>query len=465
MKIFGRELSLKRKAQQLSPVGSRGWYPFIREAFPGSWQRNIEICVDDVLSASPVFACVTLIAGDMGKLRQRLVERDENGVWSEVQSPAFSPVLKRPNRFQHQNQFKACWSISRLTRGNTYALKQRDNRGIVIGLYLLDPMRVRPMVTPDGDVLYECSTDNLAGLEQSITVPASEVIHDRWNCMHHPLVGLSPIFACGLAATQGLRIQRNSAMFFGNASRPSGVLTAPGTISTETAERLREQWEKNYGGENIGRVAVLGDALKFEPMAATAEASQMVEQLKISAESVCSAFHVPPFKIGIGAIPAQSADVLNGIYYSDCLQTHIEDYEACMDEGLGLDTPKDGRQLGVDLDLDGLSRMDMPTRVRTAAEAVKGSVVSINEARARWLDMKPVPGGESILSQQQYYSIEALAERDSNDPFAKAPMAVAGPQAVAADPEDSADQARAFTQALVKGLGDLKISDYGLEPA
>ncbi|WP_416380911.1 hypothetical protein, partial [Klebsiella pneumoniae] len=34
-------------------------------------------------------------------------------------------------------------------------------------------------------------------------VPAREVIHDRFNCLFHPLIGLSPIYAAGLAAMQG----------------------------------------------------------------------------------------------------------------------------------------------------------------------------------------------------------------------------------------------------------------------
>ncbi|WP_416381322.1 hypothetical protein, partial [Klebsiella pneumoniae] len=38
-------------------------------------------------------------------------------------------------------------------------------------------------------------------------VPAREVIHDRFNCLFHPLIGLSPIYAAGLAAMQGHHIQ------------------------------------------------------------------------------------------------------------------------------------------------------------------------------------------------------------------------------------------------------------------
>lgn len=195
---FGREKSL-------APVDQRGgWWPIVREAYPGAWQQNVEVTLDAVLSHSAVFRCVSLIASDVAKMRIRLVQVDADGIWTETTSPSYSPVLRKPNRFQNRIQFFTNWMESKLTRGNTYVLKERDNRGVVVRLYVLDPDRVKPLVADDGSVYYELRQDALAGLpESAIVVPAKEIIHDRWNTLFHPLVGLSPIFANGLAATQG----------------------------------------------------------------------------------------------------------------------------------------------------------------------------------------------------------------------------------------------------------------------
>jgi phage portal protein BeeE len=40
-------------------------------------------------------------------------------------------VLRKPNRFQTRIQFLESWALSKLSRGNTYVLKQRDNRNVV----------------------------------------------------------------------------------------------------------------------------------------------------------------------------------------------------------------------------------------------------------------------------------------------------------------------------------------------
>lgn len=305
--------------------------------------------------------------------------------------------------------------LSKLSRGNAYILKSRDNRGVVQSLYVLDPCRVTPLVAPDGSVYYQLSRDNLSGLmgDADVTVPASEIIHDRMNCLFHPLVGVSPLYASGLASMQGLAIQKNSSNFFANGSRPGGVLTAPAAISDDTAKRIKDYWDSNFSGQNAGKTAVLGDGLKYEAMAVTAADAQMVEQLKMTAETVCSTFHVPAFKVGVGTPPPyQNAQILNQIYYSDCLQSLIESMEACLDEGLGLASPVQGRQLGVELDLDALLRMDTATQAEVEGNLVKNAVKSPNEARARF-DLMPVEGGDSPMMQQQNWSLAQLATRDA----------------------------------------------------
>lgn len=440
MRILGIDITLAPKKKALQAVSDRagGWWPVVREYFAGSWQANLTIDRDTVMSYSAVYACVSLISQDIGKMRVKLVQKQPSGIWMETTSPAFSPVLRKPNHFQTRVKFFEYWITSKLVHGNTYALKRRDNRGVVIALYLLDPTRVTPLVSDSGDVFYRLHRDNLSGIDEDlIVVPAREIIHDAGVCLFHPLVGVSPIYACGLAATQGIRIQTNSTHFFGNNSNPGGVLTAPGAISDETATRLKEAWDTNYSGDNAGKVAVLGDGLKYEAMAVNAVDSQLIEQLRWTAENVCTCFHVPPYMIGVGPMPAyNNIEALNQQYYSQCLQSLIEAAELCLDEGLEL---KDG--YGTEFDLDALLRMDTATRFKAHSDAIGGGWMAPNEARLKE-DMAPVEGGDSPLIQQQNYSLAALAKRDAqDDPFApKTAPALPAPSASGDEPEDEQDE-------------------------
>lgn len=435
-----------KKAAQLSPVRSsnRGWYPLITEPYSGAWQQNVEWTVDCVLAHHAVYACITLISNDIGKLRERLVTMDSGGIWKETTSSAFSPVLRRPNRYQNHIQFKQWWITCKLIRGNAYALKVRDNRGVVVGLYLLDPSRVEVLVSESGDIFYRLQQDNLSGVDdQGLTVPASEIIHDRMNCLFHPLVGVSPLFAAGCVANLGLKIEKNSSKFFGNGSQPSGILTAPGAISDDTAKTLADYFNSNFTGEKSGRVAVVGDGLKYEQLSITAADSQLIEQMKWTAEVVCSTFHVPPYKIGVGTMPSyNNIEALQQDYYNTCLQSLIEEYEVCKDEGLGLDD-----KTGVDLDLDGLLRMDSQTQIKVLNESVSGSLRTINEARKK-LNLGGVDGGDSIWMQMQDTSLAALAERDRNGLALPAPQATTTP--IDAGEELDAEQTAFFSGGIAK---------------
>jgi HK97 family phage portal protein len=440
MRLFGLEITRAKSAPASYAPSERGWWPIVREPFAGAWQQNREITVESVLTHSAVYACITLIASDIAKMRLRLVQQDANNIWTEATSDSFTPVLRRPNRYQNRIQFIFWWLVSKLTHGNAYVLKARDDRKVVVGLYLLDPLRTKVCVAPDGSVFYELSGDTLSGIGESVTVPASEIIHDVMNPLYHPLCGVSPITACWLAASQGLAIQRNSAKFFQNGSQPSGILTAPHHIEDDTAKRLKDYWEENFTGPNAGRTAVLGDGLKYEAMSVNAVDAQLVEQLKWSDETVCRVFHVPPYKVGVGEAPSyNNIEALDRQYYSQCLQIHIESIELCLDEGLGIGVgaPKaqDGRPpaiYGTEFDLDDLLRMDSATLYKTLGEGIKGSILKPNEAR-RKLGFGPVEGGDAVLAQQQDFSLAALAERDANDPFSKPE---AGPPATPPTPAE-----------------------------
>lgn len=372
---------------------------------------------ETVLAHPAVYGCVSLIANDIGKLRIRLMERvvqEGRTIWVETTRPAFSPVLRKPNHYQNHIQFKQWWIMSKLTHGNTYVLLQRDGRGVVVAMYILDPVCVTPLVAPDGSVFYQLNPDNLTGLEQqTLIVPASEIIHDRMNCLFHPLVGVSPLFAANMAAQQGIHIQKDSVKFFAQGAKPSGVLVAPGNISEHNAKEVRNYWNTNFTGDNAGKVAVVGDGLKYQPIRMTSIDSQLSEQFKQSSESIAQAFHVPAFKLVLGSLPAGlKVGDMNQIYYTDCLHSPIEEMEAALDEGLALPAG-----LRVELELDNLLRMDQGAQADWLGKLVGGAVMMPNEAREK-INLPPVKGGNTVYLQQQNFSLSALDERDRSNPLA-----------------------------------------------
>ena len=134
---------------------------------------------------------------------------------------------------------------------------------------------MKPLVAPDGSVYYQLKKHELAGLpEGELAVPAREIIHDRWNCAFHPLVGLSPLYACGGAALEANTIQNAVTEFFSKGGRPSGLLIAPTEIDPKTAERLATTWHSL----GPGKTAIVGYGMKYQDIGTSAVDSQLTEQ-------------------------------------------------------------------------------------------------------------------------------------------------------------------------------------------
>lgn len=415
------------------------------EPFAGAWQRNIQSPGSPaLLSFSPIYACVTRIAGDIAKLALDLMVEEDGVLAKAPKASPFWRVLRKPNSYQTRIQFIRHWMLCKLIFGNAYAIKERDARGVVIRLYLIDPRKVTPVIAPDGGVYYSISGDDLARIPAGIAAaPASEVIHDRGPTLWHPLVGVPPLFAAALSGALGLAIQKNSSAFFANMSRPSGILTAPGAIDETNYERLKKDWSENYSGDKVGKLAILGDGLEYKALAMTAEQSELAKQLGMTAVDVATAYSMPAYKINQGQMPTNNnVGALNQQYYGDCLQVQIEDLEGLLSDGLEV---PDG--YSVQSDLDGLLRTDQASLYDALGKAVQAKLMAPNEGRSR-IGLRPMKGGDSLWAQQQDHQLEALAERDAGpDPFGTAkpePAPPSGPPQEPQDDEEVDDTAKAL---------------------
>ncbi|WP_117077409.1 phage portal protein, partial [Klebsiella pneumoniae] len=92
------------------------------------------------------------------------------------------------------------------------------------------------------------------------------------------------------AAMQGHHIQENSAFFFRNGGKPSGVIEVPGSLTEENAKTIKENWDSGYSGKNAGKTAILSNGAKYNPTTVSAADAQTVEQLSMTAQIICSVF-------------------------------------------------------------------------------------------------------------------------------------------------------------------------------
>lgn len=429
--------------------GSRifGYYGRRFELRPGDAQRRVYARPEDILSFPYAFAAVTAIAGDISKmsvtLKRRVGRIYEEAPENTPLTSAIAAVLRQPNGFQVFKKFLESWVYSILLTGNAFVLISRES---AYSLHVLDPTRVSVRCDVAGGLWYDLRTDHLSGLKQNQIVPAENVIHHTINALYHPLCGVSPLDPASLSASQGLAILSQSTDFFANGAQPGGILSAEQPIPEADAERLREEWDQAFTGDNAGRIAVLGFGLKYQPLAMTGKDSQLAEQLNISGNMVCAALRFPLWKAGLQQIPTgHKPSELQQIYYADCLQTIIEDIEALLNRAFGLST-----DYMVQFNTEDLLRMDAASQMTTIAAGVDANLLTINDARAK-LDLRPLPHHDQLWMQMQDLPVDlALMLHQLQLERARAEAATSKPGQKNEDDEE--EEFRAAADRFVRAL-------------
>lgn len=451
MQIFGLNITRQKSLQPVDQAP--GIWRTIFEPFAGAWQQNKSESQATLVSYPTLYACLNRIAGDIGKL-PFVIRKRAGSTWNDIESPAFSPVLRKPNNYQTAQQFRESWALAKLLTGNAYILKQRDNRGIVTQLYVLDSTRVLPLVSDDGAVFYQIDYgygNNLLPANypaERLVIPAREIIHDRMNCFNHQLIGVPPLCAAYWPAVKNSKILTSASRFFANYAQPGGLLTAPAGMSKADADAVKSYWDANFSGDNSGKVGVIGADMKFTSFAMKGADAQLVEQMQYSDQQICQPFGVPPFKVGIGSIPAGlGVAAINLLYFDDALSSHIEAMENLLDEGLAI--PSD---MGIWMDTEPLLRMDVAAQADVEVKLVGGKIKTPDEGRARF-NLAPTGGGSTLWGQHQDYPLGILAERNDLNP---APVA----QPVEEQPDEEEDEnelGRGFLATVERSVGAIAV--------
>ncbi len=367
----------------------------------------------------------------------KLLRLGDDGVTEipHVNSP-YHMLLRNPNAYQTTVDFIQLYVVSRLLRGNTYVLQEFDARGVPSAMHLLHPDRTWPLIDPDTKEVYYQYTPHYTDMfsvsqfqnaeSGQVRIPSRFIIHDRINCLWHPLIGTSPLFAGAITAMTGARILMNSERLFANMARPSGVLSAPGNIQDNTADRLKREFEANFSEGNMGRTAVLGDGLTWESMVMTSVDAQLIEQLKWTIEDVARCFRVPMFLLNdVTKMTYKNSEQAGQMYFSGCLRYHVEGIEARLSNAFGLNEEVEY----VAFDVRTMFRMDTTERFASYKEGIAAGVLAPNEAR-KWEGLGPVKGGEEPRMQMQYIP---LSQSTTPSPAPPPPVPAPAPAPAPAD--------------------------------
>jgi HK97 family phage portal protein len=252
-----------------------------------------EMAVEMGLQSAALWACLRLISQSISVLPGHVFEETPTGKTKAINHPLYRALSRQPNAVMTFCQWTQTTVLHLLCYGNAFTLPLVVD-GEVVGLWPLDPARVRIIWRTDGTFHYR--------LYSSAGVPEDyqplDILHFRIFSLDG-IVGLSPLDYHRLTLEGEAAAHLYATTIFKNGGRPSGVLEYPGTLKKEQIDGIRTSWADIHNGpEGAGRVAVLENGTKYTPISVPLQQLEYISQQKYSAEKIARIFGVPPHLIG-----------------------------------------------------------------------------------------------------------------------------------------------------------------------
>lgn len=360
------------------------------------------VSVDErtALGLPPLWAGIRIISADVGSLEPILYKEGPNGQReAAVNHPVYRLLTEEPNGEHTRPVLFETLQAHALLHGAAFAEIVRDGAGRPTALWPIHPRNIRFGRSADGELVYQVTITVNDGTPGEV---GSQVILNKDDILHVP--GLSAD-GTGVAYSllrlaretigYGVGVQRYGASFFQNAARPGGVLEAQGQLNDTARENLRRSWQQLHAGtDNVGKVAILEEGLKFTPFQFSNEQNQYKDVLDWYGYQVAQLLCIPPTKIGVlGRATWSNIDALSQDYLTTTLRPWLEKWEAEFERKLL--TPAERRTHYIEYDTSSILRADIASRSAFYSSAISTGWMTTNEVRAKE-NLPPVDGGDVL---------------------------------------------------------------------
>jgi len=412
------------------------------QSYVSSWAwTGKTISPDNAMEAPTVYACVRLISQTLARMPWQVLRNSADGASNDVTHPVYQLLNGEANEDMTSFVFREAQISDCLLYGNSFAYISRSASGLPIGLERLRPDLCYMMRDPQNQPYYQYWTGK-ADEKASPEIKARKF--RPYDILH--VVGPSADGMLGEAAIHRMRdligmeleLQEFTSRFFANNCRPAGVLSMPGRLSAEGANRLREAFARVHSGaQGAGKVAILEEGLKYDAISTNAKDSDLDSMKKFCRQQIAAAFNVPSHRVGDNdGVSYSSAEQANAVF----VQSTLAGWAARLEQEVNRKLIRRGDDVTTRISFDDLLRGDMSTRFSAYAVAVTNGILTPNEIRARE-GLPAVEGGESIRLPLNTSTPTAAAPASLNVPteteaqFEQSPSAVV-PASVDIDPTE-----------------------------
>ena len=367
------------------------------QSYVSSWAwTGKTISPDNAMEAPTVYACVRLISQTLARMPWQVLRNSADGASNDVTHPVYQLLNGEANEDMTSFVFREAQISDCLLYGNSFAYISRSASGLPIGLERLRPDLCYLQRDPQNQPFYKYWSGKAGeGASADIinrTFRPYDILHVVGPGADG-ILGEAPIHRMRDLIGMELELQEFTSRFFANNCRPAGVLSMPGRLSAEGANRLREAFARVHSGaQGAGKVAILEEGLKYDAISTNAKDSDLDSMKKFCRQQIAAAFNVPSHRVGDNdGVSYSSSEQANAVF----VQSTLAGWAARLEQEVNRKLLKRGDDVVTRISFDDMTRGQMGERFAAYAVAVTNGILSPNEIRRRE-GLPAVAGGESI---------------------------------------------------------------------
>lgn len=394
---FGGAVTRETTGEQFSVPGQDLVPGAGRVGIDGALQiSTVWSCIDrraSVISSLPFFAYRLLADGQKELARlSRLY-----GLLHDAPNPRMTPM-----------EFWRAMVMSHDLRGAGYARIDRDERtGEATALWPMAYDQTRPIVLPDGSMVYEYRLDsNVAILsEQNVLVIKG---------LGNGTTGLDKLAFMRPTTDEAAKAQTSASRIFGNGGKPTGVLMLDRVLKPDQRTALRERFAEMASG-STDRLYVLEADMKYQQLSLSPEDQQLLETRRFSVEEICRWFDVPPVLAHHSNVTTWGSGVEQIIsgWHKMSIRPMLVNIEQAVRRRVM--TPAQRASMTVEMSFEALLRADPAARSTFYATGLQNGYMTRNEVR-QLENLPPATGAgaNTLTAQSNLLPIDLLGKTNTN---------------------------------------------------
>lgn len=352
-----------------------------------SSKSGVNVSEDNALTFSAVYAAVRIISETIASIPLNVYVHDGESRSTALEHPVQELLAHTPNAVSSSFTFRETLAAHLVLYGNAYAKINFNEAGRPVSLIPMHPQDVRVKLV-DGEKVFT--------YKDKETFLDYEVLHIV-GLSFNGLTGKSPIQVAREAIAIGLAAQEYGARFYSNGANTGGVITAPGRLSSEAIQRLKQSWNRANSGLSASHgTAILEEGMKYDKIGLDPEAAQFLQSRKFQVNEIARIFRIPPSYLADLDNSSTRANVEQQAiqFVRDCITPYVRRFEVELNRKLFRDNE---RNYYAYFSVEGLMRGDLKGRYDAYAVARNWGWLSVNDIRDLE-NLNPIEGGDVYLT-------------------------------------------------------------------